>query len=439
MNILSGRFLMAAFFLTLLLSCEKEIPELSSEKRLLEFWLDAGSNPQLDSTVTAQIEGNTIMLVLPKNTDVSSLVAMFECSDGATLWMEGMEQLSGTTSNDFSDSLEYTVVAEDGSSAVYRVQISFSSMGIQWTRTAEFPGIERLNAVGFTIGNKFYTGMGIRNMEPFQVYDWYEYDAGNDSWRAIAPFPVEGMEALFSFAIQGKGYVAVDSGGELCDPVCVYAQKKELWEYDPRQDSWSFVFTLEEFQQSVTFFNYVEVFQDRAYLVDSNSASARGVMEFDPVSGSLGKVSPYEAYLIHGTSFMKYGKAYFMTGTIGADFDLRMRSLDLASGTWNTLGDFPGEGRRFASGFALGEYGVVTSGQGKEPIDERTSMYVPVGDTWIYDLKSDVWEQINDTPGEAAYHRTVISNGDLVLLGCGRTRNGLLKEFWTGCMGTLIE
>jgi len=46
--------------------------------------------------------------------DFSSLVASFTLSSGATAQVGGVDQVSGTTANDFSNPVTYIVTAEDG-------------------------------------------------------------------------------------------------------------------------------------------------------------------------------------------------------------------------------------------------------------------------------------------------------------------------------------
>jgi hypothetical protein len=57
--------------------------------------------------------GNTISLQVPFGTDVTKLVANFTASSGAQVKVKGVNQVSGTTPNDFTAPVTYTVYAED--------------------------------------------------------------------------------------------------------------------------------------------------------------------------------------------------------------------------------------------------------------------------------------------------------------------------------------
>ncbi len=56
----------------------------------------------------------TIDIEVESGTDLTNLIATFTLSDGATAKVGGVEQISGTTSNDFSSPVTYTLIAEDG-------------------------------------------------------------------------------------------------------------------------------------------------------------------------------------------------------------------------------------------------------------------------------------------------------------------------------------
>ncbi|MFO7670711.1 MAG: hypothetical protein R6W31_13710 [Bacteroidales bacterium] len=82
-------------------------------------------------------DGNTIRVTLPAgNSNLSGLRAEFETSSsGAVVTVNGVAQTSGTTKNDFTNEVVYTVTAEDGSFNEYTViveeEIGFLSFGFE--------------------------------------------------------------------------------------------------------------------------------------------------------------------------------------------------------------------------------------------------------------------------------------------------------------------
>lgn len=116
-------FLLIAF---LVASCssDDEKPVLSTAKEMTSFSFETHLNENLPETVVADIQNGSIILNLPKYTDLSELVATFDFK-GMLVRVESKRQESGVTTNDFSDELIYVVEAEDGSSQHYKIQIEF--------------------------------------------------------------------------------------------------------------------------------------------------------------------------------------------------------------------------------------------------------------------------------------------------------------------------
>ncbi|WKN42607.1 M4 family metallopeptidase [Tunicatimonas pelagia] len=88
----------------------------SSEKDILsyEMLLETGN-------VVGTISNDSIKLVLPEDTDPSTLVARFTASPSSEVFVGEFQQISGISSNDFSQEVDYTVVAQDGSTRTYVV------------------------------------------------------------------------------------------------------------------------------------------------------------------------------------------------------------------------------------------------------------------------------------------------------------------------------
>ena len=63
---------------------------------------------------TISNENNTISIEVSAGTDVTALVATFSLSAGAAADINGTSQISGTTSNDFTNPVVYTITAGDG-------------------------------------------------------------------------------------------------------------------------------------------------------------------------------------------------------------------------------------------------------------------------------------------------------------------------------------
>ena len=116
--------------LLLLIACpidqiENE-PAQNSEKEITAFSFMAADNTELSSDVTGIISGTDIDLTVPYGTDVTALVASF-ATTGASVTVDGTEQTSGTTANDFSNPLTYRVTAADNTWQDYTVTAAIAA------------------------------------------------------------------------------------------------------------------------------------------------------------------------------------------------------------------------------------------------------------------------------------------------------------------------
>lgn len=111
-------------------ACKDEEPSISSTKELLNFSILKSDNQgKVVNDVEASIQGSVITLPLDKYDDLKSLIAVFEYN-GKSITINGVEQESGVTSNDYSQPLVFTVEAEDGSKQQYTVEIALKDTGV---------------------------------------------------------------------------------------------------------------------------------------------------------------------------------------------------------------------------------------------------------------------------------------------------------------------
>lgn len=114
----------------LFFACKDEEPSISSTKELLNFSILKSDNQgKVANDVEASIQGSVITLPLDKYDDLKSLIAVFEYN-GKSITINGVEQESGVTSNDYSQPLVFTVEAEDGSKQQYTVEIALKDTGV---------------------------------------------------------------------------------------------------------------------------------------------------------------------------------------------------------------------------------------------------------------------------------------------------------------------
>ena len=88
---------------------------LSNETKITSYKFEAAKNTALSSDVIGTIDSGSysVSLTVPYGTDVTDLVATFTLSTGATAKIEGTDQVSGTTANNFNSSITYTITSLD--------------------------------------------------------------------------------------------------------------------------------------------------------------------------------------------------------------------------------------------------------------------------------------------------------------------------------------
>ncbi|MCJ7626997.1 MAG: Ig-like domain-containing protein, partial [Longimicrobiales bacterium] len=112
----------------------------SSESTLLSFSFLSAENPGLSGDFDAEVDGEDVILLIPRSVDATRLVPAFTVSEGATVQVDGLQQVAGETEQDFTAVLRYTVTAEDPSQSrtytVYVGRLLEAGEVIGWQRDA---------------------------------------------------------------------------------------------------------------------------------------------------------------------------------------------------------------------------------------------------------------------------------------------------------------
>jgi len=101
-------------------------PALSSAKEINSYKFEEVANAALSSDVIGTVDfgAHTVALTVPYGTNLTALVATFELSASAAAKIGSTEQVSGTTANDFTSPVTYTVTAEDSSTQDWVVTVT---------------------------------------------------------------------------------------------------------------------------------------------------------------------------------------------------------------------------------------------------------------------------------------------------------------------------
>jgi|GEM_PF-6707217 len=96
--------------------------------------------------ITGTIAGNDVSAWAPVNADLSALKAVFTASDGATVKVGDVVQVSGITTNDFRSPVTYTIVSAQGQARNYTVTVTIAENSFLSFKIVEPPIVA-------TIGN----------------------------------------------------------------------------------------------------------------------------------------------------------------------------------------------------------------------------------------------------------------------------------------------
>jgi N-acetylneuraminic acid mutarotase len=100
-----------------------------------------------------------------------------------------------------------------------------------WTQKKDLGETGRSDAIGFSINDKGYIGTGTKNYRNYEVLnDFWEYNPKEDSWTQKKDFEGEPNYGAVGFSIHDKGYIGLG-----------YNSKNSIgfWEYNPQEDNWT--------------------------------------------------------------------------------------------------------------------------------------------------------------------------------------------------------
>lgn len=134
----------------------------NTEAELIDFSI---LSPATAGTITRSDTGGLVELMVSTGTNLTSLVAQFSVSENATATVDGLEQTSTVTANNYSDTLKMVVISEDNNARkTYNVVINKSASSIAKVangRVNIYPNPAsseiRIKAVGRDINNETYT------------------------------------------------------------------------------------------------------------------------------------------------------------------------------------------------------------------------------------------------------------------------------------------
>jgi N-acetylneuraminic acid mutarotase len=249
----------------------------------------------------------------------------------------------------------------------------------KWTQKASLPeGFKlRYQAVGFSIGDKGYVGLGWNGVTTTDtindIYkDFWEYDPVADKWTKKADFIGTPRYGAVGFGQNNYGYVGFGNDGD---------DEKDFYRYDPSNDTWT---NLNGAGMNKRKNASVFIINNIAYIFGgtSNLSYATDVASYNPatdtwtVKNKLTYNSSYTISRENGAAFTINGKGYVSTGSMNNDTWEYDPSTDL----WTRKTSFEGSTRTGAVAFTIGNRGFVLTGKSGSSYFDDMYEFMPDAD-----------------------------------------------------------
>ena len=248
-----------------------------------------------------------------------------------------------------------------------------------WSQKADFGGTARCSAVGFSIGAKGYIGTGLNftGTNYLGTKDFWEYDPSTNIWTQKADFAgIERFSAV-GFSIGDKGYIG---GGD--KDLGQYPALNDFWEYDPSSDTWSQksdIGTYFNTQDAIGFSIGTKGYIGTGY--DGTGVLTDKFWEYNPATNTWTQKSSVGGYRRNSAvGFSIGGLGYVGTGEL-SDLKEDFWEYNPSTDKWTQKTDFVGGKRRSAIGFSIGDKGYVGTGSIGTPGYQQTYF----NDFWEFD------------------------------------------------------
>jgi|ERR1035437_6044280 gliding motility-associated-like protein len=283
-----------------------------------------------------------------------------------------------------------------------------------WTQKANFGGVARYGAVGFSIGAKGYIGTG-RDAIGNYLQDFWEWDQATNVWTQKANFGGGTRYLATGFSIGTKGYMGTGLNSS--------TYPTDFWEWDQASNIWT---QKANFGGGGTMIAVGFSIGNKGY-IGTGSNPPNGLTsnfwEWDQVSNvwtqkaNFGGAGRYEA-----AGFSIGSQCYIGTGYANSGVTSDFWEWDQATNVWTQKANFPGTAREGAAGFAIGSYGFIGIGFAHDAAPYYKDFYQ-------YDPSNNTWTQQTNFSGTGRDIAVGFSIGCKGYIGTGQNPTEL-QDFW---------
>ncbi|HZY82328.1 MAG TPA: T9SS type A sorting domain-containing protein [Cyclobacteriaceae bacterium] len=222
-----------------------------------------------------------------------------------------------------------------------------------WTQKADFPGVGRINAVGFSVGTKGYFGTGLSATGVKK--DLWQYDPTTNLWTQRADYPGQAREQAFAFNIGNRGYV----GGGFSNGVGDF---KDFFEFDPAANMWT---ARADFGGGKRMGAATFAIDQKGYVATGYSSSTsewfKDLWDFDPGQNIWTKRADLPGNgRTQATGFSFAGSGYVGLGYSGSGYEGQFFQYTVTTNSWSVKPYYPGPAtNNSATGMSIGNRAYV--------------------------------------------------------------------------------
>jgi N-acetylneuraminic acid mutarotase len=203
-----------------------------------------------------------------------------------------------------------------------------------WTKKNNFLAGKRERAVAFSIGDFGYVATGVDTAEVVHK-DLWQYNPQEDSWTQLADLPGSARRDAVSFCLNGFGYVGLGIDNQTS---IMGNKKSDFWKYNPSLNQWDSI---------------------------------------APFPGGAGN-GIYSA-----TAFTADNKGFVCGGKIGPGiYSKQLWEYKPSNNQWIQRADFPGGVRYQLCSFSINNFGYVGLGLNQDVYKKDFYKYNPGANEW---------------------------------------------------------
>ena len=296
---------------------------------------------------------------------------------------------------------------------------------IEFKQQATISSIGRSSAVSFAINGKGYVALGRTGSRVGYLNDCWEYDPTQDSWTVKTNFPGIGRVKAIAAVVDSNAYVGLGFANDQVYQNTGYLT--DLWMFNPARNEWS---QKKDIPGKATDACVSFVYKDNIYIgsgFDGYGFNA-DFWRYSPKDDSWTKLNKFPGSTRACPILCTNGdRIFFGTGYDTYNCNDWWEYFP-ESDTWTQLKAMPDGGRE--NGVALSVNNRFFVATGRFFAGSQTGGHVK-SDIFEYDAKRNVWYKRGNIPNGERENAIAFTINGKGYIGFGENDNSVLNDFWS--------